>query len=726
MNEFKPKLKYWKNQIPPRLDADHKGQLFMDPYFKPCPASIGQHMDMVNELEMIDWMPIRFIMANPKMFVGSIEAQDILQGNLGNCYFLSAISAFAEFPSYLESLFITKEYNEFGYYEIQLFIDGEWQIVFLDSYFPVVKGTKKLKFSQANQEELWMILLEKAWSKINSSYSNTISGWPSDPFVVFTGASCEKHSIAKTDKSELWKILESSDKQNFIMCASTGDGPSNEFIPSNYDKGLISNHAYTLISAHNLEDEFKNKIMLLKIRNPWGNREWNGNWSDNSCMWTDKLKAQANLQNSNDGFFFIDIDDFVAYFQVLNICNFDPMSTSTSFVFNSQEDFVSPKVFHLSLAKPGLLSIGCFYPHWRYNRDRIIRENPTSVLLARINAEAKEETLIHLDFTDIELISGRYASKDNAGFSITVEEGNYLIIVISPIMAEATEKERMTLKVSSRSNFLVGYIDISEEVAYNCLNEVIIGYLIKHNEKYFNQKPFFIKTENQLLSTGLAYRIIQNNTLDTILLWDNDYSAVEGIYILDAYIGVQKRIFPNTAGIFIGLKSSEFGTYWLNIKSSSRSLICDQSIGKREKKTFPLKLKMSYDVELHSNGYEEYSPFHYATTLMSAYFSGISFSKLNDLFKAGTVEVEIKKLLLALPRYDCNTTSNTCVDLEMRIKEYPNGVYYGEFNSSSRHGRGIYFYIQDKVLERIFYGFYSNGKRIHGGLLKKDGSFQLE
>jgi len=31
---------------------------------------------------------------------------------------------------------------------------------------------------------------------------------------------------------------------------------------------------------------------LLKIRNPWGNFEWKGDWSDASPLWTPALREQ--------------------------------------------------------------------------------------------------------------------------------------------------------------------------------------------------------------------------------------------------------------------------------------------------------------------------------------------------------------------------------------------------------------------------------------------------
>ena len=43
------------------------------------------------------------------------------------------------------------------------------------------------------------------------------------------------------------------------------------------------NHAYGLNDIIELEDpETKKIIRLLRIRNPWGNSEWNGAWGSGS------------------------------------------------------------------------------------------------------------------------------------------------------------------------------------------------------------------------------------------------------------------------------------------------------------------------------------------------------------------------------------------------------------------------------------------------------------
>lgn len=58
-----------------------------------------------------------------------------------------------------------------------------------------------------------------------------------------------------------------------MMAASRGEGEE-----QNAD-GIISGHAYSLISIH--EFQYRGKtVRLLKLRNPWGSGEWQGDWSD--------------------------------------------------------------------------------------------------------------------------------------------------------------------------------------------------------------------------------------------------------------------------------------------------------------------------------------------------------------------------------------------------------------------------------------------------------------
>ena len=54
------------------------------------------------------------------------------------------------------------------------------------------------------------------------------------------------------------------------------------------------------------------------MRNPWGNFEWHGDWSDRDTInWTSELKSKLDFQNKNDGSFWMSWNDFFYNFSNL-------------------------------------------------------------------------------------------------------------------------------------------------------------------------------------------------------------------------------------------------------------------------------------------------------------------------------------------------------------------------------------------------------------------------
>jgi calpain-15 len=53
-------------------------------------------------------------------------------------------------------------------YGVWFFIDGLWECVVIDDFFPT--HNNKCVFSKNNRNELWVMLLEKAYAKVFGSY----------------------------------------------------------------------------------------------------------------------------------------------------------------------------------------------------------------------------------------------------------------------------------------------------------------------------------------------------------------------------------------------------------------------------------------------------------------------------------------------------------------------------------------------------------------------------
>lgn len=63
-------------------------------------------------------------------------ANDLRQGRVGDCWFLSALAVVAERPDLISRLFPCTDMNEYGITKVNLFLDGYWKPVVIDNFLP--------------------------------------------------------------------------------------------------------------------------------------------------------------------------------------------------------------------------------------------------------------------------------------------------------------------------------------------------------------------------------------------------------------------------------------------------------------------------------------------------------------------------------------------------------------------------------------------------------------
>ena len=65
----------------------------------------------------------------------------------------------------------------------------------------------------------------------------------------------------------------------------------------------------------------------MKIRNPWGKREWQGRAADTDTHFWSTVpaadKQKIGFQEKHDGIFYMLWEDFVNYFGMVDICRID-------------------------------------------------------------------------------------------------------------------------------------------------------------------------------------------------------------------------------------------------------------------------------------------------------------------------------------------------------------------------------------------------------------------
>ena len=282
-----------------------------------------------------------------------ISANDIQQGSIGDCYFLSVIGSLCDKYNskgqhLLEDLFLHTSKTKEHVYGVYFFINGVWELVLVDDYFPYVgSGFKQFAFASSQGNEIWVSIMEKAWAKINGCYAKIgCGGSPHEVFDVLTECYSEQVSVSKTKADELWnKMIYSRDK-GYVMTAGTSGDVSNLDIE---EVGLSPGHAYTVLGVHELKGP-RGMEKVVRLRNPWGNGEWNGSWSDSSSKWTSETRKIQSHIKRDDGDFYMGYDDFLKYYVTMGFAKLHP-DYETSVLKIKKEDAIKCQLIKVTVNK---------------------------------------------------------------------------------------------------------------------------------------------------------------------------------------------------------------------------------------------------------------------------------------------------------------------------------------------------------------------------------------
>jgi calpain-15 len=118
---------------------------------------------------------------------------------VGSCYFLAALSALAETPENIKRIFAPESQKlcKQGIYCVIFYINGKRTPVLVDSLIPTLQNKQTGKFeplsTTTTEDEIWAILVEKAWAKLHGSYQRIEGGLPSNALFALTGKPSWRH-----------------------------------------------------------------------------------------------------------------------------------------------------------------------------------------------------------------------------------------------------------------------------------------------------------------------------------------------------------------------------------------------------------------------------------------------------------------------------------------------------------------------------------------------------
>ncbi|KAI4129009.1 MAG: hypothetical protein LQ338_002476 [Usnochroma carphineum] len=289
------------------------------------------------------------IFDDPLFFKEGASANDVRQGSNGDCWFLSALCAISNKKNLVDTVCVARD-ETVGVYGFVFHRDGEWiQTIIDDKLYLIASdwyetieskatwedvrrtdpeeeyrkvnqtGSRALCFAQcSDQNETWLPLLEKAFAKAHGDYSSIDGGFTGEAIEDLTGGVTTElltTDILDTDKFWTDEIMKVNDE--FLFGCATGRFDKWQGSESAEDpkarNGVIRMHAYSVMEARDIKGE-----RLLRIRNPWGNAEWQGPWSDGSEQWTPEWMQLLNHRFGDDGMFWISYNDFLRKYQSLD------------------------------------------------------------------------------------------------------------------------------------------------------------------------------------------------------------------------------------------------------------------------------------------------------------------------------------------------------------------------------------------------------------------------
>lgn len=372
------------------------------------PSLDSTKADVLQICERAVWKKAGDFFPNSRFFLFTfIHPIAVRQGTLADCYFLSSLCSLAKFPSRIQRLFAESPSEES--YTVSVYMNGVNKKIVVDNFFVYDPLISDSPFSKPYMSQIWVQVLEKAWAKVNGSFTNLEFGEEIEALEFLTGApvDCYIHYSPKTSSEQLWaKICFACLKNYVVACSTKKEKPDNSVKKS----GLMPFHVYSLLYAK----EFRGGKKVLLLRDPWHKTLWKGSLPK-------EVKSEFGEIDDSDCFA-ITLEEYLQYFKETTVCKYEDNFVHSTVVVSNTE-FASYTFEIKDNMKKGYISI--HQDHYRLHRleDKAYTYSPIYLILGKISGgrvwyvTSLVTTVLNTEHRKVKLSPGKYVVFTGAAWS---------------------------------------------------------------------------------------------------------------------------------------------------------------------------------------------------------------------------------------------------------------------------------------------------------------------
>ena len=459
------------------------------PEFKETSLTIPNFTSQIEKLiqiknENLEWKSAYEIYGvDVRIFGETTSMNDIILGPADNSYIVSVLSSLANYPNIILQLFRTFKLPKNGKpIEVCLKIEGNWTVVLLDDKFLVNKENNMPVFSYSPTKNIWGVILEKAWAKINGGYENIIVGKSKDVFDVFTPFRVLEINLKKFEEEVFWKYIKSSIENNCIIICDTKSN-----IKGLDSIGFINNQTFSLLDVQSDEKNKNDKKRNMKLRHSLGDNEV---FTSNI---TNEMKNIGIINFEEDGIFLMQYNKFLELFSSVTICA--PSSTLINYLIDiPQEKCNDFGTIRLLIEEETKLNISIIFKYQKEIRKEEIFKNIILIQLFRNKQKANYKN-----------------SSSNETLTSSLSPGEY-IIIYNVDYKTASVKKAQSYYINISSTKYIKYCLDEPDNNLELLKHVMIQKLQTY-EKYEKllKENFPVFTGNKFELTSFAFYFLKNN-----------------------------------------------------------------------------------------------------------------------------------------------------------------------------------------------------------------------